>query len=277
VIAAALTAVALSLVTQPAALAAFPPGTVTILDARPASDYRRGHVPGAVQIDWTDFRDGWWRTGKLPPDLQGLATKLAGYGVDERRPVVVYGKARDGWGEEGRIAWMLAYLGHREVSILDGGWPAWLGSGLPVSQSNERPLSGHFVAHPVPDLRASADDVEALRHGAGTVLDVRTIEEWRGATPHFAARGGHVPGAVHLEWKDLLDARGRFDPDLARARLRAAGVDPTKPVITYCTAGVRSAEAWLLLRSLGYPDVRSYDGSWYEWSGDDSRPVSHSE
>ena len=273
-IAAALAGAALALLTQPAELAARPPGAVTILDARSASEYRRGHVPGAVPIHWADFRDGWWRTGKLPPDLQALASSLARFGVDEDRPVVVYGKARDGWGEEGRIAWMLAYLGHRDVSILDGGWPAWLESSLPISRSSDRPLVGHFVAHPVPGLRASADDVAALRRGAGTVLDVRTLEEWRGSTPHFEARGGHVPGAVHLEWKDLLDARGRLDPDLARARLRAAGVDPTQPVITYCTAGVRAAEAWILLRALGYSDVRSYDGSWYEWSADDARPVS---
>lgn len=273
-IGAAIATAALSLVTPPAVLAAQPPGAVTILDARGASAFRQGHLPGAVPIDWTDFRDGWFRTGRLPPDLPALADRLAGYGVDQDRPVVVYGDAREGWGEEGRIAWMLAYLGLREVSILDGGWRAWLAAGLPVSREPARPRPGHFAARPVAGLRASAEDVEALRQGGGTVLDVRTLAEWQGATPHFEARGGHVPGAVHLEWKDLLDAQGRLDPEVARTRLRAAGVDPARPVITYCTAGVRAAEAWIILRALGYPDVRNYDGSWYEWSGDERRPVS---
>jgi len=113
----------------------------------------------------------------------------------------------------------------------------------------------------------------AARPGAAAVLDVRTREEWNGATPYFESRGAHIPGAVHLEWKELLDTTGRLDPEAARAKLRTAGLDPSKPVITYCTAGVRAAEAWVILRALGYSDVRNYDGSWYEWSADDRRPV----
>ena len=272
-IAAPLVAAALAFVTTPAELASRAAGTVTILDARSTGDYREGHVPGAIRIDWTDFRDGWWRTGKLPSDLVALAARLEESGVDGDRGVVVYGKAREGWGEEGRIVWMLAYLGHSDVSILDGGWSAWRELGLPVSRARESALPGRFAARPVERIRASAADVAARRPGAGTLLDVRTRAEFEGATPHFEARGGHIPGAVHLEWKELLDARGRLDPEAARARLRAAGIDPAKPVITYCTAGVRAAEAWLLLRALGYADVRNYDGSWYDWTADERRPV----
>ncbi|HLX09869.1 MAG TPA: rhodanese-like domain-containing protein [Thermoanaerobaculia bacterium] len=264
---------ALSLVTTPGELASRPAGTVTILDARPASDYRRGHVPGAVRIDWTDFRDGWGRTGKLPRDLDGLARRLAGFGVDSNRAAVVYGNARTGWGEEGRIVWMLAYLGHPQARLLDGGWEAWREARLPISTADERPLAGRFRAAPVAALRASAADVDQALHAGSIVLDVRSDEEWHGATPYFEARGGHIPGAVHVEWKALLDPLGRIDPVAARARLLAAGIKPGDRVITYCTGGVRSAEAWVILRALGYADVRNYDGSWYEWSADDRRPV----
>lgn len=273
-IAAPALALALAFMIPPAELAARPAGTVTVLDARSAGDYRAGHLPGAVRIDWTDFRDGWGRTGRLPGDLDGLARRLATFGVDSDRPVVVYGKANQGWGEEGRIVWMLAYLGHPDVRLLDGGWSAWLEAQQAVSTAAVRPLSAHFVARPVAGLRATADDVERARHGAATILDVRTRAEWNGSTPYFEERGGHVPGAVHLDWKELLDASGRLDPEAARARLRAAGLEPTRPVITYCTAGVRAAEAWAILRALGYSDVRNYDGSWFEWSADDRRPVS---
>ena len=273
-IAAPALALALAFMTTPAELAARPAGTVTVLDARSASDYRAGHLPGAVRIAWTDFRDGWGRTGKLPDNLDDLARQLAAYGIDSGRPVVVYGNANRGWGEEGRIVWVLAYLGHPDVRLLDGGWNAWLESQQAVSTAPSRPLSAHFVARPVAGLRATADDVERARHGAATVLDVRTRAEWNGATPYFESRGGHVPGAVHLDWKELLDASGRLDPEAARAKLRAAGLEPTRPVITYCTAGVRAAEAWAILRALGYSDVRNYDGSWFEWSADERRPVS---
>ena len=267
-------ALSLAFMIPPAELAARPAGTVTVLDARSGGDYRAGHIPGAVRIDWTDFRDGWGRTGRLPGNLDDLARRLATYGVDSDRPVVVYGNANRGWGEEGRIVWMLAYLGHPDVRLLDGGWSAWLASQQAVSTAPSRPLAAQFVARPVAALRATADDVERARHGAATVLDVRTREEWNGSTPYFEARGGHVPGAVHLDWKELLDATGALDPEAARARLRAAGLEPTRPVITYCTAGVRAAETWAILRALGYVDVRNYDGSWFEWSADDRRPVS---
>ncbi|HEY6324557.1 MAG TPA: rhodanese-like domain-containing protein [Thermoanaerobaculia bacterium] len=271
----ALLGLALSLVTTPGELASRAAGTVTILDARAAGEYRRGHVPGAIRIDWTDFREGWGRTGKLPRDLEGLARRLAGLGVDSQRLAVVYGKARQGWGEEGRIVWMLAYLGHPRVQLLDGGWEAWLAARQPISVADERPLAGGFRAAPVAALRASAADVARTLSGGGVVLDVRSDEEWRGATPYHEARGGHIPGAVHVEWKELLDARGRIDPAAARARLLAAGVKPAERVITYCTGGVRSAEAWVILRALGYADVRNYDGSWFEWSADAGRAVGH--
>jgi thiosulfate/3-mercaptopyruvate sulfurtransferase len=268
----AILALALGLVTTPAQLASGPAGAVTVLDARSAGDYRGGHVPGAIRIDWKDFRDGWGRTGKLPADLGGLARRLAALGVDAGRPVVVYGNARKGWGEEGRIVWMLAYLGHRQVSLLDGGWDAWLAARQPVSIAEEHPLAGRFTAQPVAGLRATAEEVEEARHGAGVLLDVRSDAEWKGATPYFEARGGHIPGAVHVEWKELLDQNGRLDPG-ARARLHAVGVEPSGRVITYCTGGVRSAEAWVILRALGFADVRNYDGSWFEWSAEKSRPV----
>lgn len=260
--------------TTPEELRARPPEAVTVLDARGRRDYRAGHVPGAVRIDWTDYRDGWFRTGRLSEDLDDLARKLAALGVDDRRPVVVYGNGRAGWGEEGRIVWMLHYLGHPDARLLDGGWRAWVAAGGAVSRAGGRPPSGAFVARPRPEVRAAAEDVVETLRGGGVVLDVRSEAEWRGATPHFEARGGHIPGAVHLEWTRLLDAEGRIDRSgEALARLERLGVTPERPVVVYCTGGVRSAEAFVALRALGFRDVRNYDASWYEWSADPRRPV----
>src|SRR5438105_3844850 len=104
-----------------------------VLDARPAREFDQGHLPRAQPIDWKDFRDGWGRTGTLGTPSQ-IAPRLAALGVDERLPVLVYGAAARGWGEEGRIDWMLEYLGHREVRILDGGFDAWRGAARPVER-----------------------------------------------------------------------------------------------------------------------------------------------
>ena len=108
-----------------------------------------------------------------------------------------------------------------DVALLDGGYAAWLAAGHPVSTASERPLPGSFSAHPVAAWRADADDVERARRSGGVVLDVRTQEEWQGATPYFESRGGHIPGAVHLEWRELLDATGKLDPEVARERVCA--------------------------------------------------------
>jgi thiosulfate/3-mercaptopyruvate sulfurtransferase len=246
----------------------------TVLDTRGWWAFARGHLPGAVRIDWEDYREGRGRTGRLPVQLDALAERLALLGVDDTRPVLVYGDAADGWGEEGRIAWMLRYLGHPEVAILDGGMAAWRGAGGPTESRTVKPVPGHFTAAPVAALRAEADDVERARGTSAVVLDTRSEAEWNGSRKYLPARTGRIPGAVHLHWRDLLSADGTLDRSAgARARLAALGVTDSTGVIAYCVGGVRSAFVTLALRELGFTDVRNYDGSWYEWAGDDSRPV----
>jgi thiosulfate/3-mercaptopyruvate sulfurtransferase len=100
------------------------------------------------------------------------------------------------------------------------------------------------------------------------LLDVRSDAEWRGARRYFSRTGGRIPGAVHLVWSDLLAPDGTIDRSPAlTARLAALGLTPDRPVIAYCVGGVRSAEAFVALKALGFRDVRNYDGSWWEWEG----------
>lgn len=246
----------------------------TVIDVRSAREYRRGHVPGAVRVSWLRFRDGWGRTGKLPRDLEHVARAMAALGVDGTRPVAVYGKAHEGWGEEGRVAWMLHYLGHPRVTILDGGWSAWQRAGGPVTHDAPEPRPGRFAARPRPDVRALADDVAGAAAAGVALLDTRSVAEWNGSRKYWPRRTGRIPGAVHLEWRDLLSADGFVDRSPAlRERLRRLGLTPERPVIAYCVGGVRSGEVFVALRALGFRDVRNYDGSWYEWAADDRRPV----
>ncbi len=277
--------------TTVSALRAAPPGHLTIVDVRSAWDYGRSHVPGAVRVSWLDYRDGWGRTGKLDSDVDRIARDMAKVGVDSTRSVVVYGNARDGWGEEGRIAWMLHYLGHPDVTILDGGWPAWQRAGWPTERETPKPVPGQFSAHLRPEVRASTEDVArassarvsssvsssasvSSSSSSAVILDTRSTGEWNGSGKYFPARVGRIPGAVHIEWQDLLTADGYVDrsPE-QRERLRALGLTPERPVIAYCVGGVRSGEAFYVLKALGFHDVRNYDGSWYEWAADRERPI----
>ena len=247
-----------------------------VLDARDQRDFAAGHLPGAVRIDWKDYRDGWGRTGRLSDDDRALARSLGKLGVDEGRAVLVYGRATAGFGEEGRIAWMLSYLGHPRVSVLDGGYAAWRAAGRAVEVTKgSAPPIGTFTPHRDDRWRATLPDVVAASQGGGTVLDTRTALEWNGATPYWEARGGHIPGAHHLSWTALFDGEGRLRPRAELERLvAAAGVTHERPVLLYCTGGVRSALVWVVLRSLGY-DAKNFDASFWEWARHDELPVVH--
>ena len=259
--------------------------TVTILDARGGRDYDRGHISSAVRIDWKDYRDGWGRTGKLSPKLEDIARRLAALGVDDRNRVVVYGDAREGWGEEGRIAWMLYYLGHPYVQVLDGGYRAWAAAGGTSVTARPRIVPGQFTLAPrasirafMPDVaRAAGIDARPGRHESDSgevVLDVRPRDEWDGARRYWEPRTGHIPGAVRFDWQEFMDSAGRLrSRDHLLPLLAARGVRPGRSVIVYCTGGVRSAQAFWMLRALGFADVRNFDGSWYEWAFDKSKPV----
>ncbi len=260
----------------------------TVLDAR-ARGFVWAHLPTAQPVDWLDYRDGWGRTGRLHPDPQAMAARLARLGVDARRPVLVYGAAAAGFGEEGRIAWLLLYLGHRQVHILDGGFAAWQAAGQEVARGPvlRSPPPGEFPPTLQAGLRAERAAVQravsAATAGAPILVDVRSQAEWHGATPYLEARGGHIPGARWLDWQRLLGADGALKPDAQlRRELAAIGLsgpapsppgEPPREIIVYCTGGVRSAFVLTVLHKLGYRHVRNYDGSFWEWSADLSLPV----
>jgi thiosulfate/3-mercaptopyruvate sulfurtransferase len=240
-----------------------------VLDARGASAPVTERLPRAVSVDLAAMLEGPAPSGTLTADVGRLARLLAQAGVDDARPVLVYGAADRGLGEEGRLAWILAYLGHPDVHILDGGVRAWAAARRPFVPAGAAPAPGRFTASVRESVRAKLPD---LGVPGAVLLDVRTDEEWRGARKYGEARGGHLPGARHVPWTRLLDDAGRVrSPDEVRAVLLAAGIGPRDRVITYCTGGVRSAFAWAVLTSAGF-GVRNYDASLYEWART-SRPL----
>ncbi len=243
-----------------------------ILDARGGTAWKAGHVPGSWPIDWTEHREGRLRTGLLTEDLASLELFLEVAGVRDDRPVLILGAGSEGWGEEGRIFWMLEFLGHPRVHILDGGWPAWTGH---TTRETTPPPPGDFTPDPQPERRALLEEVVEVGSDGGAVLwDTREEREYAGATPYGEARGGHVPGAVGLWYGSLTGPDGRLLPEAElRGVLAAAGLGPGRPIIAYCTGGVRSGFAYAVLRELGYADVANYDGSMWQWAADPTRPL----
>ncbi len=246
----------------------------TVLDARPGDAYEGGHVPGAFHTPWERFVDG-EQTGLLSDDQARLERELGRTGVESERPVLVYGQWQEAWGEEGRIFWMLEYFGHRDVRVLSGGVAAYEAAGHALSTEVPAPASGSFAIRPRPEVRATAEEIQqALDGGDVVILDIRTLAEYEGMTPHGSDRGGHIPAAVHFHWRDIFTDAGALLPATdVRAHFAQLGIGDDTLVITYCTGGIRSGFIYAVMRSVGYPNPRNYDGSWWEWSSRTELPV----
>jgi thiosulfate/3-mercaptopyruvate sulfurtransferase len=197
---------------------------------------------------------------------------FASRGVAADRPVVVYDEQSGV--RAARAFWFLELFGHPDIKVLDGGFNAWTSAGLPVSRDPRAPVATEWQGTRRQDLMATWRDVSDRIGRDGCVLvDTRTNEEHFGTLVR-AARGGTIPGSVHLEWTHNLDAVGRFKPAAElRQMYQAAGITPDRDVITYCQGGYRGAHAYLTLRLLGYPRVRNYLGSWREWGDRLELPV----
>lgn len=244
-----------------------------VLDAREPSLRVRQLLPGAVPVRWEQFSrpDAPYR-GQLLDDDEALTRILQSIGVSEARPVVVVADPFHGWGEDGRIVWMLHTLGHDHAYMIDGGIKGLLADGavrIPWVTG-----AGDFVVDRNERWLTTTDRVrDRLDIEDGVFVDVRETREFFGETPYGEARGGHLPGARHVYYRQLMDADGRLLPEAQiRALLADRGIDDDSDVIAYCTGGVRSAWFAVVLHDLGY-EVRAYAGSMWEWAA--AEPETH--
>ena len=231
--------------------------------------YDRGHIPGAVEIDWrADLQNDQTRDVATQARFE---TVLAACGISRDTTVVFYGDC--GNVSAAYSYWIFKLFGHPDCRMMDGGRKKWNAEGRPWSQ--RRPVYPPVVYTAQPSnlsIRAFRDQVLAHIYADRPLVDARLPEEYLGAysAEHqrdVAQRSGHIPTARNIPWTDALDTDGRFqDSRQLRELYTERGIGPDQPVITYSGAGERSAHTWFVLSQLlGYPDVRNYDGSWSEW------------
>jgi thiosulfate/3-mercaptopyruvate sulfurtransferase len=229
---------------------------VLLLDPRSPVRYMAGHPKNAVNVPVAKARDA---EGKLLP-AEELGRWLGAAGLDERRTPVIYDNA------DGRnaafLAWILLYLGRPDVHVMETLWEQWVGEGRETFYRPVRPKPSEFFARPREEFRAKLEDVPAP---GAKLLDLRAAEEFSGELD-TDGRPGHIPGAVHLSWRELasngqmLAAKEKLEQVFA-----SRGISPEDHVIAYCRTGVRAALGFLALAQLGRK-VALYDGSYTEWA-----------
>jgi thiosulfate/3-mercaptopyruvate sulfurtransferase len=238
--------------------------------------YREGHVPGARHVhldrDLCGARTG--RNGRHPlPDRHVFAASVGAWGITPQTQVVAVDRQQAMYAA--RLWWMLRWLGHQAVAVLDGGLPAWQAAGgtLESSPSAAAPQPPYPAREPL----ATTIDADTLARGLGRIglIDARAPERFRGEIEPLDARAGHIPGAVNRFFKDNLADDGRFKTP---AQLHAEFAPmlqghPDAPVVQQCGSGVTACHNLFALELSGWGGSMLYPGSWSEWSCDPARPV----
>lgn len=258
----------------PEALEKLPAASVLLVDVGAPDRYAQGHLPGAVLVTPNELVDGRPpATGRLPgPDR--LETLFSRIGLAPDLKVVAYDDEGGGWA--GRLLWTLEVIGHHDWAYLDGGLHAWQASGRPLAtEPTEREPTSVAIDIDRTHIAEAEDILAALERDDADLLvwDARSPAEYRGERK-AAARAGHIPGAVNLDWLELMD-RGRalrLRTDVAEL-LTERGITPEREIVTHCQTHHRSGLTWLVARLLGYPRVKAYHGSWSEWGNLEDTPV----
>jgi len=260
---------------------------VVIIDCRhdlmnPAAGrdaYAAGHIPGAQFADMDHELSGAKRgadgafRGRHPlPERAALVNTLRDWGIHSDTQVVAY-DAHGGM-FAARLWWMLRWLGHPAVAVLDGGLAAWQAQGLPMSTTVPTRARGSIAEQaPLVTQVAAADVLENVQSGARIVIDARAADRFRGENETMDPVGGHIPGAKNRFFKDNLDADGRFkSAQQLQADFAPLIGDPSKAIMQ-CGSGVTACHNLLALEVAGLPGAALYPGSWSEWCADPARPV----
>jgi thiosulfate/3-mercaptopyruvate sulfurtransferase len=258
---------------------------IIALNSTGRGSYDGGHIPGAVYWEWKDML--WDPLTRNFPSPEDFARRCGEAGIRNDSCVVCYGDPAVQFGTY--AWWVFKYCGHKDVRLLDGAKTRWVKEGRPLTTETPKFPAVTYQPNAAPatqSMRAMRNNVAAAMHEAGTViLDHRSPEEYRGerygppgSPDHGAERLGHIPGARHLHFEELIAEDTSFKPpEQLRAMFEARGATPDKKIISYCRLSHRATLAYFVMTQLlGYPEVRSYDGSWTEWGSLVGAPVERS-
>ncbi len=245
---------------------------VVLVSTRTNSDYKKVHITGAVHVNHTElYNDGPIKSMLKSPEE--IAKILGSKGISESNSIILYD---DGSGKySGRMYWILSYLGANDVKILDGHMDAWKAARKPVTKNPTKITATTFTPKVDKSKIATITQVKAAFGNAEiAIVDARTPEEFKGATT-TDLRKGHIPGAINIQHKSMLDAKGKLKPVSELQKIfDASGITKDKEVILYCESSVRAGILYFVLTStLNYQNVKVYDGAYLEWQATSANKV----
>jgi len=238
-------------------------------------EYRHGHIPGARYADLNRHLSAPMtpRSGRHPlPDPASFARQAGAWGIGQASQVVVYDASHGAYAA--RLWWMLRWLGHQSVALLDGGWNAWLNEDLPVSAEIPLPDAVVFPVNTQAQGHVSMSQMQQhLRDGAVTVLDARAAARYAGEVEPIDPVAGHIPGALSFPFEANLDDRGHFlSAQNLKHRFQAFAEQPQQ-VVHMCGSGVTACHNLLAMEIAGLHGSKLYAGSWSEWVRNPGNPV----
>ena len=256
------------------------------IDGGSKDAFEANHIPTAVYSNYLE--DGWRTTvdgivGKLPP-LKDLEILIGGLGINNDSHVIVVpgGVSSTDFGSAARVYWTFKVLGHNNVSILDGGYAAWIGQ-LPtqIETGTVNPTTAIFKADFQSKYLATTEDVvNALANNSSVLVDARPEEQFLGKSKSGKAlAAGTIPGSFNLQQQTLVEDNTSFFKDaITVAQLvKEVGIESTEGEIAFCNTGHWATVAWFALSEvLGHDNVKNYDGSMVEWTADPARPLENS-
>ena len=245
-------------------------------------EYTEGHIPGSIYANLENDLSGpitIGQTGRHPlPSVNQMVTKFSSWGIDKNIQVVVYDSASGTIAA--RLWWMLRWLGHEAVAVLDGGLPAWITVNLPISKEPSKVSARKFEAKERSDMVANLEKVEKYREDPKwALLDARTVERFRGEIEPIDPVAGHIPGARCASFEKNLSSRGTFETsnELTQRYKKLTGDIPPERIINYCGSGVTACHNILALAHAGIGNTVLFPGSWSEWITKESSPIATGE